>query len=274
MSQNTKIEWPDATLAFGMHGFMAWLAKRYSIAHIYSQFGVSGKRQYVMSVQIAPSRVSTMLTCESIAKHHVVSPLLVLVGDTLAQALSTFPVPVGRTIRTAKRHLTNCSTDSRALFNRPLRTPLLARLAFTNSTDSRLGLRGMRSTFESACAPFRADTFLHSRTTVPTSCQTIVPTGIDVKHRNWTPFLATSTSLQARGPTRQILGQIHACLLRRNFQGAFGSNCHGEKTTTGAQLHRQLWWPPDPAAQARVGKRAAGRLLDGVEHNGFPEVAA
>lgn len=29
---------------------------------------------------------------------------------------------------------------------------------------------------------------------------------------------------------------------------------------------------PEWSAFARVGKKAAGRLLDGVEHNGFPEV--
>ncbi|WP_371346514.1 phage Gp37/Gp68 family protein [Ancylobacter sp. IITR112] len=39
--------------------------------------------------------------------------------------------------------------------------------------------------------------------------------------------------------------------------------------TTGRLWH---WWEPDHKASIRVGKRAAGRLLDGVEHNAMPEV--
>jgi len=39
--------------------------------------------------------------------------------------------------------------------------------------------------------------------------------------------------------------------------------------STGSLWH---WWEPDLKASIRVGKRAAGRLLDGVEHNGLPEV--
>jgi protein gp37 len=39
----------------------------------------------------------------------------------------------------------------------------------------------------------------------------------------------------------------------------------------GAGVHYQF---PDGATVRRVGKKAAGRLLDGVEHNGFPQVAA
>lgn len=32
------------------------------------------------------------------------------------------------------------------------------------------------------------------------------------------------------------------------------------------------WWAPDHKASIRIGKRAAGRLLDGVQHNAMPEV--
>jgi protein gp37 len=32
------------------------------------------------------------------------------------------------------------------------------------------------------------------------------------------------------------------------------------------------WGEHDPETFDRVGKKAAGRLLEGAEHNGFPEV--
>lgn len=37
--------------------------------------------------------------------------------------------------------------------------------------------------------------------------------------------------------------------------------------------HFENWPLYSPCMMARVGKKAAGRILDGVEHNGFPEVA-
>ena len=41
--------------------------------------------------------------------------------------------------------------------------------------------------------------------------------------------------------------------------------------STGARWH---WWEPNYLASYRVGKKAAGRLLDGIEHNGMPRAAA
>jgi len=227
MSENSKIEWTHALLALGVNRFVTLLAKRYPVAQIHPQFGVSGERLYVMSVQVSPSRVSTMLTCESITKHHVESPLLVLVSKSFAQAFGTLSVPIGRAIRAAKRHLTDSSTDLRAFFNRPLRTALLTRLAFMYSTDSRFGLRGVRAPFESTYAPFRADAHLHPRTTTPASRQTIVSTGIDIERRYWAPLLTSSTSLQTGRSERQIFVQIQTRLLGCDLQCAFGSNCHG-----------------------------------------------
>lgn len=55
-----------------------------------------------------------------------------------------------------------------------------------------------------------------------------------------------------------------------------GSAC--ENTRTACEEHARLiggddaWSRRSPCVVARVGKHAAGRLLDGVEHNGFPVV--
>lgn len=55
-----------------------------------------------------------------------------------------------------------------------------------------------------------------------------------------------------------------------------GSTC--ENTKTACEEHARLiggsdvWSRRGPCVMARVGKRVAGRLLDGVEHNGFPVV--
>ncbi|MEA3122620.1 MAG: hypothetical protein QOH33_2205 [Paraburkholderia sp.] len=43
MSENSKIEWTDHTLALGVHRLMTWFAKRDAVVRVQAQFGMGGK---------------------------------------------------------------------------------------------------------------------------------------------------------------------------------------------------------------------------------------
>ena len=241
----SKIEWTDYTfnpwrLDFVLatpsqvcwHGdrlqvkaLVTILAISNAVVHVVAQFGMIGERLDMVSLEIASSRVATLLAGIFVSRKNSIAPVLVfnrpagaLIALVLAVTVSVVLLPARRPFAGDDSHL--CSRFWRMLLTQPITRTPLGRLAHfaPRFLAHLLALHGRDGDVLSRC-PSCLDSLAscHGIRVIPTTIATsafcgdsVMPRPVDVEVGDRLPLLAFSASFETSGAALLIFSQTQA----------------------------------------------------------------
>lgn len=191
---------------FVMDFAMAFLAKRDTVRHIEAQIGIVSKGLDMVSIQVAATIITTMLTGEMIAGEYIEAPTFILSREPQAPPLNRLAVFVTMRSGAARRFLAVGSADLQSCFDRvPFTQSWL--FSFVRFTHLTFGFLGMLMALKGRYAAFRVLPFFDTNARLTARRQAVAPIAIDIEYGAWLPCLATMTPLQTGVNFRRVLIQ-------------------------------------------------------------------
>jgi len=265
-----------------MNFAMTRFAKRDPISDIKSCFGVFRKRANMVRVQVAALGISAMLAREIVTQKNIEAPTFIFRRKALAAPLSKLSILV-RVTGYASRHFIRCAAR-RAYFRPLLRCSAnpfaLTGFSLIRFTDGLFRCFRMCTSFECGRAAFRAYSLFNAATGEAMRRPSITAILVEAEIANRFPRFTLSTPFLTSFNPGNVLLEMESYSLSSNLQNTESASHssflyswsrplnYTRQTNRETEMDRTK---PDSYLLMRVGKHAAGRLLDGREWNEFPK---
>lgn len=215
--------------------FVACVAKRHAVRYVEAECCVRGKRQDMVSPQIATPCVSALHTCVMVAHEYGVPPRSVFRNATLVERALRFTVLVARVICAAFnfRGRNKARTNFHPLGVRSRNATLFTGTSSCRGRDFLSALFGVRATLESRDAPLGRLADLHSSTRKTRRRKTVSPRRVDSEVDYEPPFFAACTPFQPCLYARSKFINRETGTLRGGLLSTQFSLCHVHTIITG-----------------------------------------